>query len=88
MIQRTLAGLPGLVVGLGGGQVVVFGGDGGDLAGEVFALYADGAVFGLDGYGVAVCYVAAYWSDSDAEGGGVAEDGFGELGFEFCRTQG
>ena len=72
----------------GGGEVVVFGGDGGDLAGEVFALDADGAVFGLDGYGVAVGYVAADGSDSDAEGWGVAEDGLGELGFEFGRAQG
>ena len=70
------------------GEVVVFGGDGGDLAGEVFALDADGAVFGLDGYGVAVGYVAADGADSDAEGWGVTEDGFGELGFEFGRAQG
>ena len=37
----------------------MFGGDGDDLAEEVFALEADGAVFVLDGYGVAVGYIAA-----------------------------
>ena len=72
----------------GVGEVVILRRGIDDLAGEIFALDADGAVFGLDGYGVAVGYVAAYWSDSDAEGWGVAEDGFGELDFEFCRTQG
>lgn len=80
-------GLPGLVVGLGGfGDVVVFGGDGDDLAGEVFALEADGAVFGFYGYGVAVGYVAGDGADSDAQGGSVSEDGFGQLGFEFGRA--
>lgn len=74
-------------MGLGGfGDVVVFGGLADDLAGEVFALEADGAVFGLNGYGVAVGYVASDGADADSEGWGVTENGFGQLGFEFCRA--
>ena len=48
------------------GDVIVFGGLADDLAGEVFALEADGAVFGLYGYGVAVGYVAGDGADADA----------------------
>ena len=65
-------------MGLGGfGDVVVFGGLADDLAAQVFALEADGAVFGFNGYGVAVGDVAGDGADTDAQGGGVSEDGFG-----------
>lgn len=66
----------------------MFRGDADHFSREPFAFDADGAVLGWDGYGVAVGYVAADGSDSDAEGGGVSEDGFGQLGFECGWAQG